>query len=186
MSCIVGLINKNKVYMGADSAGSAGWGLSIRIDRKIFLKSQFIMGFTSSYRMGQILQYELTLPEQPDGMEIFEYMVTCFVKSIRDAFKDGGFAKIENSQESCGQILVGYKSRLFTIDADYQVVENLKPFAAIGCGSMVALGALDATSPRLDPKERIILALSASESWNNGVRAPFHILSTNPKENESE
>jgi len=57
MTCIVGLIDKEskKIYMGGDSAGVANYSLSVRKDPKVFKRYGFIFGFTSSFRMGQLL-----------------------------------------------------------------------------------------------------------------------------------
>lgn len=55
MTCIVGLVENNKVYIGGDSAGVAGLSLMKRADEKVFKKDEFIFGFTSSFRMGQLI-----------------------------------------------------------------------------------------------------------------------------------
>ena len=45
MTCIIGLVENSKVYIGGDSAGVAGYGLSVRADEKVFKKGDFIFGF---------------------------------------------------------------------------------------------------------------------------------------------
>lgn len=97
MTCIVGLVDKGKVYIGGDSAGvNSFWDLTIRADSKVFINGPFIMGFTSSFRMGQLLRYKLKTPSRfkNDGTqkEIYEYMVTDFVDAVRQCLKDGGYA----------------------------------------------------------------------------------------------
>ena len=49
MTCIIGLIDNGKVYMGCDSAGVAGLDMYGRADQKIFKVDNFIMGFTTSF-----------------------------------------------------------------------------------------------------------------------------------------
>jgi len=62
MTCIVGLVENGKVYIGGDSAGVAGLDITTRKDEKVFQKENMIFGFTSSFRMGQILRYSFKNP----------------------------------------------------------------------------------------------------------------------------
>ena len=67
ITCIVGFSHLGKVYIGGDSAGLSGWGLTVRKDPKVFANGPCIMGFTSSFRMGDLLRYSLVVPERhPD------------------------------------------------------------------------------------------------------------------------
>ncbi len=175
MTCVIGLIEKGRIYMGADSAGVQGFSLSIRADEKVFIKSDFIMGFTTSYRMGQLLRYNLQISPRPKDLDVFEYMVTSFVEAVRKCLKDGGFAEKKDEKERGGTFLVGYQGKLFCIDSDYQVRENKFPYDAVGCGDDIAQGALFANE-HLQPKERILQALEAAEQFSAGVRRPFKIL----------
>jgi len=175
MTCIAGLIDNGKIYMGADSAGvNSSLSLSVRADQKVFVKDEFIMGFTTSFRMGQLLQYKLQVSPRPERIDVFEYMVTSFVESVRKCLKDGGFAEKKDDKETAGTFLVGYAGRLFCVNSDYQVEETLLPYAATGCGEDIALGALFANG-HLKPEERILQALEAAEQFSAGVRRPFVI-----------
>ncbi len=172
MTCIVGLVDKNIVYIGGDSAGVAGYSLTVRADEKVFVKDGFIMGFTSSFRMGQLLQYNLKIPKYHSDVDIFEYMVTDFINAVRECFKGGGFAQKDKEEERAGIFLVGFKGKLFKINFDYQVGVPSLPFDVCGCGTDIALGAMYA-NVNLSPKERIIQALEAAEQFSAGVRRPF-------------
>ena len=68
MTVIVGLQHNGAVYIGGDSAGIAGYDLMIRHDEKVFVNQQFIMGYTTSFRMGQILRYSFKPPVQQKSM----------------------------------------------------------------------------------------------------------------------
>lgn len=177
MTCIVGLVDEGKVYIGGDSAGLAGWQLTHRKDAKVFRNGNFLLGFTSSFRMGQLLRYAFQPPECPIWDEVTtveRYMATTFVDAVRDCLKAGGLARKDNEVESGGHFLVGFQGRLFYIEGDYQVGESLDGYDACGCGADVALGTLYAT-PNMQSKKRIELALKAAEHHNGGVRAPFVI-----------
>jgi len=175
MTCIVGLVDNNKVYIGGDSAGVSGHDITIRRDEKVFANGHFLMGFTTSFRMGQLLRYELKVPEQPEDMDDFKYMVTIFIKAVRECLGEGGFLKKNNEVESGGSFLVGYKGRLYEIDDDYQVGSAVDNVLAVGCGAKVALGAMYASTG--DPVGRIRKALEISERLSGGVRSPFLIKS---------
>lgn len=173
MTCICGLVDNGDVYIGGDSAGVAGLSLSIRADEKVFGNGPFIMGFTSSFRMGQLLRYKFSPPAQTVHQTDMEYMVTSFIDACRQCFAGNGFG--DKDATSGGTFLVGYKGKLYTIEGDYQVGIPSIPFDAVGCGADLALGAMYATE-KLSPEERINMALSAASTFSAGVSPPFVIL----------
>lgn len=178
MTCIVALVQDGKIYMGADSAGVAGYSLMVRRDPKIYrVDNKMLIGFTSSFRMGQLLGYALVLPEHHSDVHIERYMATSFIDAVRTCLKTGGYAKRENEVESGGTFLVGYRSELFLIDSDFQIGKSAHPYGAVGCGADLALGALHATvMGALGPQERLQAALTAAEEFSAGVRRPFMIM----------
>ncbi len=179
MTCIVGVTDGTTVTIGGDSAGVAGYDLSVRADRKVWARDGWVFGFTSSFRMGQLLRYKLTPPGQVEDQDLEAYMVTSFVDAVRQVLKDGGYAKVESNVERGGTFLVGRRGRLFVIDSDYQVAESVRPFEAVGCGESYALGALHALQPNAgDGERRVRQALTAAEAFSAGVRGPFHVVST--------
>jgi ATP-dependent protease HslVU (ClpYQ) peptidase subunit len=174
MTCIVGLLDNNNIYMGGDSAGVGGYSLRIRKDEKVFINGEFIFGFTSSFRMGQLLRYSLKPPKRYQDIDIYSFMVNDFINSVRQCLKDGGYAEKDKERESGGTFLVGYQGRLFEISDDYQVAEVLDNFTSCGCGFDLALGSLYSTEGQ-KPEERVLIALEAAEKFSAGVRAPFNI-----------
>ncbi|HSK39301.1 MAG TPA: hypothetical protein VK943_06005 [Arenibaculum sp.] len=174
MTCIVGLVDDGRVWMGGDSAGVSGLDITVRADPKVFRNGPFLIGFTSSFRMGQLLNFRLKVPAQEPGTDVFGYMVTVFVEAARDCLKEGGYAQRNNDAETGGSFLVGYRGRLFSIQSDYQVCEADRSFHAIGCGADYALGAF-AASRQLPAEQRVRLALEVAETFSGGVRAPFRI-----------
>lgn len=174
MTCIVGIVDNGKVIIGGDSAGVSGYLTTLRADAKVFRNGSFLIGFTSSFRMGQLLRYTFHPPERPTDMDIFEYMVKMFVESVRECLKNGGYTRKEYEQESGGVFLIGYEGRLFIIDSDFQVSESITEYAAVGSGNEIALGVLYATNKET-PRSRIEMALKAAEYFISGVRSPFTI-----------
>lgn len=179
MTCIVGLVDAEKrVWIGGDSAGVSGLDLTVRTDPKVFVKDGFAMGFTSSFRMGQLLAHAFIPPKRHADTDLYAYMVTDFVDALRECFKRGGYAERKNEAESGGTFLVGHAGRLFLIHDDYQVALPADPFAAAGCGDRIALGALYASDVAMKPQARLELALTAAQRFSAGVRAPFVTVST--------
>jgi ATP-dependent protease HslVU (ClpYQ) peptidase subunit len=172
MTCIVGLVHEDKVYIGGDSASVAGYGLTVRADEKVFINGDFIMGFTSSFRMGQLLRYSLKPPKYHPDVDLNEYMVNDFIDSVRNCLKSGGFAEKDKEVERTGTFLVGSNGKLFKISSDNQVGIPFLSFDSCGCGEDIALGSMYSNSS-LPPEERILQALEAAEQFSARVRRPF-------------
>jgi hypothetical protein len=175
MTCIVGAVDTSlgEVYIGGDSAGVANWSLTVRADSKVFRNGEFIFGFTTSFRMGQLLRYKL-VPPTPDG-DLACFMSTKFIDAVRDCLKTGGWAEKDKEREAGGAFLCGVRGHLFSIQSDYQVAESKDNYDACGCGDEIALGSFFSTS-KLEPRQRCILALRAAQQHCAAVRAPFHIV----------
>lgn len=177
MTCIVGLEHGGRVYIGGDSAGVSGYDVTVRSDEKVFENGNFIMGFTDSFRMGQILRYSFEPPDHDPRISEMKYLVTSFMDEIRNEYRDKGFMQKENEAESGGVFLLGYNGSLYYIDSDFQVGKSADGYMAIGCGDSYALGSMHSTQNLKDPEKRIRLALEAAAHHNSGVRAPFMIVS---------
>ncbi len=178
MTAIAGVTENGRVWIGGDSAGVGGYSLSLRADPKVFKLGEFLIGYTSSFRMAQIIRYHTAFGKPTEGQDAFEYMVMIFVPAIRKTLKDYGYLATKDNRESAGTFLVGWRGKLYCIESDLQVGENQLPYAACGCGCDLVLGSLHTTAQfELSPKERIKLALDAAESFSAGVRRPFVIQS---------
>lgn len=176
MTCIVGLVEGNTVWMGGDSAGVGGYSLTVRADQKVFRNGPMLFGFTTSFRMGQLLRYALTIPEHHADVDTDKFMVTDFITAVRECLKVNGWAEKKDEQERGGTFLVGYRSRIFRVCDDYQVGSALDGYDACGCGEDVARGALFA-SDQISGRDRVLMALHAAERCSAGVRAPFFVES---------
>lgn len=175
MTCIVGYADGKRVWMGGDSAGADGsWNLTVRADHKVFRNGEFLFGFTSSFRMGQLLRYKFEPPLRRPETDLERYMVAEFIEGVRSCLKQGGYTQTKESREEGGEFLVGHAGRLFKICGDFQLEISTHPFAACGCGEPYALGALF-DSPYEDPAQKVAHALRAAEQFSAGVRGPFHL-----------
>lgn len=173
MTCIVGVASRGQVVIGGDSAGVQGSELSIRRDPKVFRKGPMVFGFTTSFRMGQLLQHAFTPPPLPKrGANLHRYLVADFVDALRVELKAKGWAQTKESQEIGGTFLIGVRGRLFRVCDDYQVAEAFDRCDAVGSGGDFALGALQATVAYA-ARYRVKVALAAAARYSPYVRAPF-------------
>lgn len=176
MTCIVGIEQDGDIWIGGDSAGSDGYDINIRSDEKVFVNDEMLYGFTYSFRMGQLLRYAFVPPEHSARKDDMTYLVGEWTDAVRNMYREKGFLKRENEEESGGCFLLGYRGHLYVIYDDFQVGKNSEGYAAVGSGGNVALGSLYTTqSLNMDPEQRITLALEAATQHNSAVRGPFTI-----------
>lgn len=190
MTCIVGLeCPDGRVIIGGDSAGVSGWDLDVRADTKVFTRGAMAYGFTTSFRMGQILRY--AKGQALDGVMAFDadvdaWMATTFVDAVRKALKTGGYARKVNEEETGGTFLVGVAGRLYCVQGDYQVERTVSGFNAVGCGAAYALGAMWVQGAGMDAmpvgaaSHIVTHALEAAERFSAGVRGPMHLVECGP------
>lgn len=179
MTCIIGLAHEGTVYIGADSASGTDGTWEVRATKvpKVFRLGDFLIGYTTSFRMGQILHYHLEVRPQESEGDNLSYMVRVFIPAVRACLKEHGFSKIENNQEEGGFFLVGYRGRLYSIASDFQVNEMADGLDALGCGREYALGAMMAfESEGIPPPERIFRSLAIAACFSGGVIGPFRVL----------
>lgn len=179
MTCIVAIVQDGKVWMGADSAASnSSWHLRTRNDQKLFRKGEMLFGFTSSYRMGQLLRYCFSPPPFEGQRDPMEYLCGPFIDELLKCFEDKKYAAIKDNVARGGCFLVGWRGQIYRIEEDFQVAQAADPFDSVGCGDVYALGALAAIEDaKMSARKKLIRALEVAERYSAGVRRPFHVLS---------
>lgn len=198
MTCIVGLVGtagpeRGKILLGGDCAGTAEgkevYGLR---NAKVFRKGPYVIGYTTSFRLGQIVRFATELPEPPDASpgeegepdggcqhtQLEAFFSTTFAEALRHAFAEHGY---ERPLGEGGSLLVGVRGRLFVLGLDFQVLAGEESFAAIGSGRHLAYGALAALDQlamgtQLKLEQRARLALESAARFAPGVRGPFRFV----------
>jgi len=178
MTCIVGMVSNDKVYIGADNIGSNNSQIQSRQDSKVFIKKDMVFGFTTSYRMGQLIKYQLIIPHRIDK-SVEEYMYTDFIESVSKLFETKNYSEISNNVQTGGTFIVGYQGKIFIVESDFQIVQPSDCYCSVGSGSSFALGSLYANDSSVNKlaTTKIIEALECAEYFNPFVRKPFEILS---------
>lgn len=175
MTCIVAIKDGDKVLMGCDSIGSDGWRRESRTRPKLFMNGPLLIGYTTSFRMGQLLELNIEPPKLLPDEDPYVWMVKEFVPKVRTTLKEGGFAAKKDEQESGGTFLIALRGRIFSIHDDYQVGETVRGYAAVGSGEPFAMGSLFSTDGR-PADERLRIALEAAHEMCATVAPPFHFL----------
>ena len=175
MTCIVGLVNKDKVYMGGDSCGSSAYSWQTVHNPKVFKVQDFLIGCTTSFRMIDLLTYHLNVERSHPDDSDDKFMRTTFIEGVRSCLKSGGFAKKESPEEG-GNFLVGYHGKLYEVQDDFSILNCQEWGASVGSGSDAARGSLWTTRNDKDPKKRVLTALEAAEAVVPSVRGPMIVL----------
>lgn len=188
MTCIIGLVEGNTVYMGGDTLASdmVGSHVVTRKDDKVFFNEEFLIGFCGSYRVGQLLRYAFVPPDVPSKKEDMAYMVTDFIDAWRAVQKEKGSLKKADEEESHpSSFIVGWRGRLYVVEEDFDVGQPADEYYAVGGGAQLAFGSLHSTRDmQLSPTQRIVMALDAAAAYNASVRAPYTILQFTHKGSE--
>ncbi len=178
MTCIVGLVQNNRVYIGGDSAGIDDDNTyDIRSTPKVFKRGEFIYGCTNSFRMSDILRH--SFKEPPIKGDVLRYMATTYIDKLFKTFEKAHYKLTETGEDANnGPVyLVGVRGRLFCIYGDWQVSELDRPYESIGCGGPFALGAMQVlVQTNKTPEEKIHDALKAASTFST-IYEPFNILS---------
>lgn len=186
MTCIVGIEKDGKVYIGGDSASVDGGNLNVDIvtTPKIFIRDEYIMGYTTSWRMGQILNFCGSLPTPPAESEtvndLDKFMVTTFIPKVQKIFEQENFIPQHSDvKHGGGSFLVGTRGRLYTVHGDWQCIHQSRGWDAVGCGGSFALGSLYATRScqHWEISIRINEALACAAYYSGGVKPPFIVRS---------
>lgn len=178
MTCIVGYVDGNDIYMGGDSIAISEDGYRIMDFPKVFIRGDMIFGFASSFRMGQILKSSFIIPERPEDISDEEYIQGVFIDTLIKCFEEKGYATIDNNVATGGCFLLGYNKRLYQIQDDFSVLCNIQKYDSIGVGENFALATiacLQKYKSTLKSEEKVSEALEIASKFAY-VSKPFHIF----------
>lgn len=182
MTCIAAVAAPDgTVYIGGDSAGVDTWDLSMgtHLETKVWRNDHLVFGACGSFRVAQLLRWHMNVPAPGVDEDPLRYLSGRLTDAMRDALNEGGALTMwqEDSTHALTDsgLVVGFAGRVFEVYSDFGVGEMLNGYAAVGCGSLIAMGSL-ASTEILKPKQRVRLALAAAERHSAGVRGPMTIL----------
>lgn len=187
MTVVIGLETAEGVYIAGDSAATDGETMRRTALPKVVAVGPFVIGYTDSFRMGQLLEHQLwneiaKRPEQESKEPDLSYLVWEFIPAVRELFAKGGFVWSENGRESGGCFLLAYKGTLYTVYSDFQVNRPLDGFDALGAGADLALACLKyeevmgRSQKAVTPAHALHATAETAASLSLFVTSPFNVL----------
>lgn len=180
MTCIAAIIDSDGVgHIACDSVGADDSTKSVYLNRKIFTVSDMLIGWCGSYRMGQILQYRLSLPTATVDQDLDHWLHVDFVDAVRNVLKENGFLRVENNAEAGGTFLIVVAGRIFTMQGDLSLLESTDHFEACGSGEDYARATMNClvNSGIEDPAVILTQAIEAATKYVPSAGGDIHMLS---------
>ena len=157
MTLIIGVdftLDKNKyLYMAGDKCGSDGFTKDLYVKPKIFKRDDLAFGYTSSFRMGQILEYAKISKDLPNWKEE-KNVYTSFVDWAKTAMKDGGYLQEDKGVAKGGNFIFYNGKTLYEVQNDFSILVPEDGLLAVGSGEYHAK-AIMRTYMALVKKEQI-------------------------------
>lgn len=179
MTCVLAYTDGKTSHMIADSCAfnMCQYTKHPRKDKKIYpilgKCENAYLGFTSSYRMGQILS-KTTFDYKTIT---FETLLDHYIPKCITRFKNGCY---DDKGNDGGNFIIIQKGSLFEIDSDYQIAEPARNYTAVGCGEHFVMASFETLlrSGRTDIKNMMLEALQVTIEFSAFVGAPFHYINT--------
>jgi len=190
MTTIVGIEHEGNVWIGGDSAVTAGKQIIINCSNsKVFRVRDIIFGHAGTARMATILRHCLAanLPSQ-EGLPDDYYASVEIPKAVHGTVAEQGYEPNDPDDGArtwfCrSELLIGLHGKLYAMACDYNVKRSAWGYDAVGTGGEVAIGYLFGNQhAEAHPQDRIHGALLAGEKFTHGTRGPFTILCGNNPE----
>lgn len=177
MTCIVAIKNSKGVVMGADSCAGSGHRAAAVKTVKIAKVGEYLIGYTSSFRMGQILHHALSTTKHNEKNDILWHIVNVLIPELKSSLRSSGWLETNNGRDSGGEFILAHGNRIFVVQTDFSVLEYEEDFISVGCGEEWAVGALNALrKQKIEEKEKLQIALDTAQKFSSYVRAPFHFI----------
>jgi ATP-dependent protease HslVU (ClpYQ) peptidase subunit len=181
MSVIVAVTNGEKVWMGSDSAVTDS--LTYLSGCKVHTVGEILYGVVGNLDSYNAIVHGAKLPgsiinarsggDIRGEVEVTRWAYHTVLPRIKEAI-----ARAE-VKEPCFSILLGVRGRILMIDENC-ITEDTRPYASIGEGAEVALGALHSQMHRQGKRDHYRIAersMLAAAEFINTCRGPFFVRS---------
>lgn len=184
MTCIVALKDENghSVILAGDKCGSTAYTQNIYKLPKVFENKPLYIGYTSSFYMGQVLQFDWSVPDKGANESEDHFIFSTVRRSIISLLKEHDyFIKKEDTAykdgNAYGKFIIVYNNRIFVFQPDASILE-VEEYAAVGCGEDFAYGSLYSTSKYYSGHslDRVSLAIEAASTFSVGVSKEFDYI----------
>ncbi len=173
MTLLVGIADKRKVWIGADSASvSENFAVAVP-EAKVFKKDGWLIAGAGDWRALEIVRYYVRLPNVPTQTELHRSLCIGFSAAIEKGFSDNNY---KPEDETDFTLLVGVGNSLFHWSSSHAEQHS---FTAVGIGEEFAIGYLEAKHGTRTPSEVIRETMKATRKYYGGsIRPPYRIEST--------
>lgn len=173
MTVIVGIANKDKVYIGGDRGVSDDETILSLCRPKVHINNGWLFGYSGSLGIGQLMEI-IDMPEVDKDTDVYKVLRTDVVSNMRNAID---LYSVSNA-ETASDFLVGISGRLFEMNTtDWSVAEIEE--TSIGSGSSYALGSLYTTKDfPATPEFRINMAIEAAIKYSPSCQGWVDVLYT--------
>jgi hypothetical protein len=186
MSCVIGLVTDECVWLASDEAACDGNVVIGNGFPKIIERAVQISGSLKSFGIGigavgevgiaNALQFFLTVPAiNSDESHIVypdKYIVKELIPAIRTAYTEAG---IEDGNAG-NDMLIAFMGQLYSVGERLDVIIPKLGFDAIGSGREIALGSMYTTTTMgMDAVDTVHSAMVAADILTAYVRGPYTI-----------
>lgn len=175
MTCIVALKENGRVYLAGDCCCCNGTDKMLYTGKKVFRNGVFSFGYTSSFRMGQLLEYHWVRPPIRDNEDIDEYLYVDVLDSIKELFMADRY---DTDGNLGGVFIMVYYDRVFMVQEDYAMFE-IDHFVSVGDGADEAeavLYTLENIENDVAPENKLRLAIKIASLKKTDVSAQCDII----------
>lgn len=178
MTCIVGVVDNNSVWLGGDRAATDyAFNRTIIKSPKIFVKSEIGIGICGLPKVASIIEHVVKFPKWNDNLSTKAYLSGKLIPAFRNELnKHNCTIEYHGQLYFEGAMLIALRGELYQLEGNFQVIETARGYDAVGSGAEPALGSLRATVGVKNVKKRILKALEVSAENNAGVAPPFDVL----------
>lgn len=176
MTTVIALRLNKKIVFASESAVTNSGRVWIQKEGKFFKADNgIVIGYSGSVREEQIVRYGLSIPVLQHAEEVEHYMYR-LANAIKAAFLERNSNKDDDNCKS--SFIVCYQGRLFHFDADFQIMEFVGDFEAIGSGQYYAIGAMSALieAGETDPVKIATKAIEAAIKYDPWSVGPVHTI----------
>lgn len=186
MTCIIGIKENGKVWLGSDKLCSSGNGfkfLSKDLKQEYIYwndKKEFLIGLAGNPRIANLLFCNNKISGKPLTDDPLKNIVNYLIPELQNILKNNEcYMKYDDgSQKTDSWLIIGYKGGFFIVDPQFFVYEPIDNFCSIGSGSKIALGCLEILD-ELDytPEQKIETTMKIVSKYITSVSEEFDILS---------
>lgn len=157
MTTIIGLQYKDSCFIVADSrvTASDGYIYSDNAVEKISERGMFLIAGSGEVTPCDVVQHiwEPPTPTKQDKKNLFHFMVSKAIPSLRRCLLDNGYNFEETKTETRFQFLIAVCGELFDVDDSLGVSKNSHGVYGAGSGAPYAVGAIHAGADAYEAME---------------------------------